>query len=64
VRGVVSAVKKAGRVDRTGSLTLSFDQMIINGREYNIRGTATNVFESRGIRDETGTAGIGQAPER
>jgi hypothetical protein len=59
VRGVVSAVKKAGRIDRTGSLTLSFDQMVINGREYDIRGTATSVFESRGIRDETGTAGIG-----
>lgn len=59
VRGVVSNVKKAGRIDRTGSLTLSFDQMVVNGREIPIRATATQVFESRGIREEAGTAGVG-----
>ena len=59
VRGVVSAVKKAGRIDRTGSLTLSFDQITVNGRSYNMRGTATQVFESGGIREEKGTAGVG-----
>jgi uncharacterized membrane protein len=59
VRGVVSNVKKAGRVERAGSLTLSFDQMVVNGREIPIRATATNVFESKGIREEAGTAGIG-----
>jgi hypothetical protein len=59
VRGVVSSVKKAGRIDRTGSLTLSFDQITVNGRSYNMRGTATQVFESGGIREEKGTAGIG-----
>jgi hypothetical protein len=59
VRGVVSNVKKAGRIERAGSLTLSFDQMVVNGREIPIRATATNVFESKGIREEAGTAGIG-----
>lgn len=59
VRGVVSDVKRPGRVDRVGSLTLSFDRMTVRGREYTIRGMATNVFESRGIRDEVGTAGAG-----
>ena len=59
VRGVVSGVKKAGRVDRTGSLTLSFDRIVVDGRGYPIRATATSVFESGGIREETGTAGIG-----
>ena len=59
VRGVVSDVKKAGRVERAGSLTLSFDQMVVNGREIPIRGTATQVFESGGIREEAGTAGVG-----
>lgn len=59
VRGVVSGVKKAGRIDRSGSLTLSFDQLVANGREVAIRGTATQVFESGGIREEKGTAGIG-----
>ena len=59
VRGVVSNVKKAGRIDRSGSLTLSFDQMVVNGREIPIRATATQVFESGGIREEKGTAGVG-----
>src|SRR5687768_17375594 len=59
VRGVVSGVRPAGRVERAGSLTLSFDRMVVRGREYNMRGTATSVFESGGIREEAGTAGVG-----
>lgn len=59
VRGVVSGVRPAGRLERAGSLTLSFDQMVVRGREYNIRGTATSVFQSGGIREEAGTAGVG-----
>jgi hypothetical protein len=59
VRGVVSSVKAAGRVDRTGSLTLSFDRITVRGRDHRIRGMATQVFESGGIRDEAGTAGVG-----
>jgi hypothetical protein len=59
VRGIVSGVKRPGRVDRVGSLTLSFDQLVVNGREYAIRGMATEIFESGGIRDEAGTAGAG-----
>ena len=59
VRGVVSSVKPAGRVDRTGSMTLSFDRITVRGRDYPIRGMATQVFESGGIREEKGTAGVG-----
>lgn len=59
VRGIVSGVDKAGRLDRSGALTLSFDRMVVNGREIPIRGTATDVFESEGIRDEGRTAGLG-----
>jgi hypothetical protein len=59
VRGVVSSVQPAGRVDRSGSMTLSFDQMTVRGREIPIKAMATQVFESRGIRDEVGTAGAG-----
>ena len=59
VRGVVTSVKRPGRVDRVGSLTLSFDQMEVRGRTYPIRAMATQVFESGGIRDEAGTAGVG-----
>ena len=59
VRGVVSAVDPADRLHRAGSITLSFDEMTVRGRNYPIRGMATNVFESGGIREEGGTAGIG-----
>jgi len=60
VRGVVSAVDPAGRgLDRKGSMTLSFDQITVNGRTHDMRAQATSVFESRGIRDEAGTAGVG-----
>ena len=59
VRGVVTDVKRPGRIDRVGSLTLSFDQIDVRGRTYPIRAMATQVYESGGIRDEAGTAGIG-----
>lgn len=59
VRGIVTDVKRPGRIDRVGSLTLSFDQMTVRGRSYPIRAMATQVFESGGIRQEAGTAGIG-----
>jgi hypothetical protein len=59
IQGVVSSVDKAGRVDRDGSLTLSFDRMRVRGRDHDIRATATQVFESKGIRAEAGTAGVG-----
>jgi hypothetical protein len=59
VKGVVSGVEKAGRLERTGKLTLSFDGITVRGREHRIRGTATEVFKSGGILEEKGTAGVG-----
>jgi len=59
VRGVVTSVKRPGTIDRVGSLTLSFDQVTVRGRNYPIRGLATQVFESGGIREEVGTVGAG-----
>ena len=59
VQGVVSGVEKAGRLDRSGSLTLTFDRLRVRGREIDMRATATQVFESKGIRGEAGTAGVG-----
>jgi len=59
VRGVVSAVDPADRIHRAGSMTLSFDEMTVRGRTYDMRAMATNIFESGGIRDEGTTAGIG-----
>jgi hypothetical protein len=56
---VVSSVEKAGRVDRTGKMTLSFDRVTVRGREHQIRASAVDVFKSGGIREEKGTAGVG-----
>jgi hypothetical protein len=50
VRGIVSGVDKAGRLDRSGSLTLAFDRMVVNGREIPMRGTAADVFGLRSSR--------------
>jgi hypothetical protein len=61
VRGIVSSAEPAGKVDRTGSLTLAFDQLVVNGREYRMRGMATQIFESGGIREEAATVGTAGA---
>jgi hypothetical protein len=57
VRGVVTAVESAGRLDRKGSLTLAFDSITVNGREREIRGIVTDAIESDGIRGEVGKIG-------
>ncbi|MBI2187810.1 MAG: hypothetical protein HYU37_11950 [Acidobacteria bacterium] len=59
VRGVVSGVHRPGRIERAGSLTLAFDQIIVRGREIPMRAMATQVFQSGGIREEAGTIGAG-----
>jgi hypothetical protein len=61
VRGIVRSVDPAGRVDRKGSMTLAFDEIVVRGREYPIRAMATQVYESRGIRDEVGRVGTAGA---
>jgi hypothetical protein len=61
VRGIVSSVQPAGKIDRSGSLTLAFDQLTINGRDYPIRALATQVYESGGIREEGKTVGTAGA---
>jgi hypothetical protein len=59
MRGVVSSVKKAGRLERTGSVTLAFDRITVNGRAYPIRATVTDALESEGIKGEAGRIGTG-----
>jgi hypothetical protein len=59
LRGVVSSVHKAGRVERKGSLTATFDQIKVNGRTYSMRGTVTDAMESEGVRGEVGKIGTG-----
>jgi hypothetical protein len=61
LRGVISSVQKAGRVERKGSLTVSFDQITLRGRDYPIRGTVTQAIESEGIKGEAAKIGTGGA---
>ena len=61
VRGIVAGVDRAGRIDRTGRLTLRFDRITARAREYPIRATATQVFESQGIQGEARTIGTAGA---
>lgn len=59
MRGVVSSVTKTSRTDRTGKLTVVFDQVTIGRRPYPIRATVTNTIESEGIKGEAGKIGAG-----
>jgi hypothetical protein len=61
MRGIVSSVDRASRTDRKGALTVSFDQVTVNGRNYPMRGTVTQALESEGIRGEVGRIGAGSA---
>ena len=59
MRGVVSSVRKAGRIDRTGSLTVAFDRLTIGSRSYPIRATVTDAIQSEGIKGDAGKIGAG-----
>lgn len=61
VRGLVSSVEPAGKIDRSARLTLVFDQIRVRGRNYSIRAMPTQAFESRPILDEAKTVGAGGA---
>jgi len=61
MRGVVSSVDKATRTDRKGSMTVAFDQVTVNGRNYPMRGTVTQAIESEGIKGEAAKIGTGGA---
>jgi hypothetical protein len=61
VRGVVRTVNKATRTDRTGEITVSFDQMTVRGRNYPMRGTVTDTIKSEGVKGEIGRIGAGSA---
>jgi hypothetical protein len=61
MRGVVTSVEPATRTNRTAKMTVSFDQVTVNGRSYPMRGTVTQAIEGEGIRGETARAGTGAA---
>lgn len=59
MRGIVSGVTKTSRSERTGRLTLAFDQVTIGRRAIAIKATVTNTIESEGIKGEAGRVGAG-----
>jgi hypothetical protein len=59
MRGVVSSVTKATRLERKGSLTVAFDQITVRGRIYPLRATVTQALESEGLKGEAERIGAG-----
>jgi TolA-binding protein len=59
VRGVVSSVDKAGRLDRKAQMTLSFDQITINGHDYPIQGLVVDAIEGEGFKGDVAKIGAG-----
>ena len=59
MRGVVSSATKTSRTERTGKLTVAFDQITIGKRAYPIRATVTQAIESEGVKGEAGRIGAG-----
>jgi hypothetical protein len=58
-RGVVTAVEPGTRTNRTARMTVSFDQITVNGRAYPMRGTVTQAIEGEGLKGEVGRTGVG-----
>jgi len=61
LRGVVSSVQPATRTNRKAEMTVTFDQVTVNGRDYPMRGTVTQALEGEGIKGDIGKAGAGAA---
>jgi len=59
MRGLVTAVEPATRTNRTAKMTVSFDQVTVNGRAHPIRGTVTQAIQGEGIKGETGRIATG-----
>ncbi|MEP6783073.1 MAG: hypothetical protein ABI983_05350 [Acidobacteriota bacterium] len=59
--GWVTSVDRASRTDRKGSLTLEFNRIMVNGRNYDAKAYVTQALESGGIKDEAGRIGAGSA---
>lgn len=59
VRGIVTAVDDADRLDRKGRLSLSFDQLIVNGRSYPMSASVVGALESGGYKEDAAKIGAG-----
>jgi hypothetical protein len=53
VRGVVTTVEPATRTNRTGRLTIGLNSITVNGTQYPIHATVTQVLASEGLKAET-----------
>jgi hypothetical protein len=52
MRGVVTAVEPATRTNRTARMTVSFDQVTVNGQVFPIRATVTEAIEGNAVKGE------------
>jgi hypothetical protein len=59
--GWVTSVDRASRTDRKGSLTLEFNRLRMNNRNYDVKAYVTQALESEGIKGETARIGAGSA---
>jgi hypothetical protein len=59
VRGLVSGVEDAGRLDRKGRISVMFEQIQVDGRNHPFRATVTKALESEGFEGEVGKIGAG-----
>lgn len=59
-RGFVSSVKPAGKIDRQGSLTLSFDEVILNQTHTPVRASVVQALDGKSGADDT-RIGVGAA---
>jgi len=53
VRGFVSSVRPAGRIDRKGSITLSFDEIRFIGRSQRLRASVVQALDGKIAEDAT-----------
>ena len=53
VRGFVSSVRAAGKIDRVGSMTLSFDELRIENRTYKLRASVMEALDGKISQDAT-----------
>jgi hypothetical protein len=58
VRGFVSSVRAAGKIDRTGSLTLSFDEVLVDGHVNKLRASVTKALDPK-ISEDANRIGAG-----
>lgn len=59
-RGFVSSVRPAGRIERRGSITLSFDELVVGGKHPPMRASVMQALDGK-MGDDTGRIGAGAA---